>query len=349
MFDFEEANLDKLVVHRVGNKAQNEGVIISNELCDIYNDLTESMLKRYFLSPFDKVNNVYRFKTETADFSDNLVYNFVKKTFEDDEANFYFQSVDITNYLYEKSTHPNIKYGEVYVVYIKQANIDGEKCDAIGIFKSENKDVFIDVVEKSDQLNINWRRGTNIKKLDKGCIVFNTDAENGYKIVIIDNTNNKEAKYWENDFLSIDMVQDEFVKTKEIVDIAKNFVNDVYVDDKKEKAVILNNTYEYLKENEVFEQDHFVEHVLEKPQDKERFKSYIEEVSKEKMDVTEFPISQPAIKEVKKEIVKTTIKLDKNIEIKLTDINKENSEFIERGFDKDKQMYYYKFYFNDEK
>jgi hypothetical protein len=123
----------------------------------------------------------------------------------------------------------------------------------------------------------------------------------------------------------------------------------VYVDDKKEKAVILNNTYEYLKENEVFEQDHFVEHVLEKPQDKEKFKSYIEEVSKEKMDVTEFPISQPAIKEVKKEIVKTTIKLDKNIEIKLTDINKENSEFIERGFDKDKQMYYYKFYFNDEK
>ena len=62
MFDFEDANLDKLVVHRVGNKAQNEGVIISNELCDIYNELTENMLKRYFLEPFGKVNTIYKFK-----------------------------------------------------------------------------------------------------------------------------------------------------------------------------------------------------------------------------------------------------------------------------------------------
>ena len=64
---------------------------------------------------------------------------------------------------------------------------------------------------------------------------------------------------------------------------------------------------------------------------------------------TEFNISANAIKEVKKQINKSIIKLDKTIEIKLTDINKENSEYIERGFDPEKQMYFYKLYFNDEK
>jgi GH35 family endo-1,4-beta-xylanase len=210
--------------------------------------------------------------------------------------------------------------------------------------------VFIDVIEKANQLNINWKRGTNIKKLDKGCIIFNSGKEDGYRIVIVDNTNNKEAKYWENDFLNIEMIQDSFVKTKEVVDICKQFVQDRFVDDKKAKAVVLNNTYEYLKENDSFEQDHFVNHILEKDDDREKLKSYMHEYSEEnKTDVTEFDISQPAIKEVKKEINKSVIKLDKNIEIKITDLNKENSEYIERGFDPEKQMYFYKLYFSDEK
>ncbi|MCI8309253.1 MAG: nucleoid-associated protein [Clostridia bacterium] len=351
MFDFEEAGLNKLVVHRVGNKSQNEGVIISNELCDIYNELTENMLKRYFLEPFGKVNTIYKFKCDT-DFGNNEIYLHVKNIFENDEANFYNESVVITEYLYEKSTHPNIKYGEVYLVYIKNANIDGNSCDAIGIFKSENKDVFIDIIEKgANQLNINWRRGANIKKLDKGCIIFNSHKEDGYRLVIIDNTNNKEAKYWENDFLNIELIHDSFTKTKEIVDICKNFAEARFEDDKKAKAVVLNNTYEYLKENETFKKEHFVDAILEKHEDKEKLKNFIQEkASEEKVDVdTEFNISANAIKEVKKQINKSIIKLDKTIEIKLTDINKENSEYIERGFDPEKQMYFYKLYFNDEK
>jgi len=330
MFDFEDANLDKLVVHRVGNKAQNEGVIISNELCDIYNELTENMLKKYLLSPFGKINAVYNF-VDDEDINNNEIYKHIKTIFEDDEANFYFESVAITEYLYEKSTHPNIKYGEVYVVYIKKANIDNETCDAVGIFKSESKDVFIDVIEKANQLNINWKRGTNIKKLDKGCVIFNTNKDNGYKVVVID------------------IVKDSFVKTKEVVNVCKQFVEDRYIDDKKEKAVVLNNTYEYLKENETFNKDKFVESVVKKEDDREKLKEYIQDCSNKKVDVTEFDISVPAIKEVKKEINKSVIKLDKSIEIKLTDVNKENSECIERGFDTEKQMYYYKLYYNEEK
>ena len=42
--------------------------------------------------------------------------------------------------LYEQSKHPNIKQGDLYVVHFKDCILDGETIDAIGLFKSENKD-----------------------------------------------------------------------------------------------------------------------------------------------------------------------------------------------------------------
>jgi hypothetical protein len=52
-------------------------------------------------------------------------------------------------------------------------------------------------------------------------------------------------------------------------------------------------------------------------------------------------------KEKKK--IKTDIKLDTNIEIKLDiDAPEAASEFLERGYDDDKKMHYYKVFFNVE-
>jgi len=346
MVDFSEARIDKLIVHRVGNKSQEEGVIISNELCNIYNELTENIMKKYLLEPFNKVNTLYQFKHE-SDVKYNEIYAHAKNIFDNIE-NFYEESIAITKHLYEKSTHPNIKYGEVYIGYFNNCNLDNENVSAIGIFKSENKDVFIDVIQKANQIDINWKQGVNIKKLDKGCVIFNKSVEDGYKLQIIDNTNSKEAKYWEEEFLNVALIKNSFVKTKEIVNICQKFVEDNYVDNKKEKALVLNNTYEYLKENEHFQKDEFVEKVLEKDNEKNRLKEYITEYSKEKLDVSDFDISSNAIKEVKRKINTSVIKLDKRIEIKLTDVNKENSEMIEKGFDQAKGKYYYKIYYDEE-
>lgn len=347
MVDLLEATIEKLIVHRVGNKSQNEGIIISEEFCDIYNEITENIMKQYLLDPFNKVNEIHKF-THGSDIKLNEIYTYTKSIFSNKEENFYNESVNITKHLYEKSTHPNIKYGEVYIAYLKNCNIDNKQVDAIGIFKSENKDVFIDVIQKAHQININWKQGTNINKLDKGAIIFNKDESDGYRVLVIDKTNSKEAKYWEEDFLNINIIQDSFVKTKEIVNICKQFTDDQYVDDKKEKALILGNAYDYLKANEHFEKDHFVETILEKSNDREKLKEYITDYSKEKVDVNDFEISTNAIKEVKSKINKSSIKLDKTIEIKMTDMTTEKSDLIEKGFDPDKQMYFYKIYFNEE-
>lgn len=345
MIDFTNAKIEKLIVHKVGNKMKNEGITISSNLCDINNQVTESIIQKYLLMPFNKIHTWFRFNHE-SDIKYNEIYSYVKNIFNNEE-DFYKGTVEITKHLYEKSTHPNIKNGELYVAYIKNCNIDNKNVNAIGIFKSENKDIFIDIVENKNQINLNWKKGININKLDKGCIVFNQNAELGYKILLVDNTNNREAKYWEEDFMNVTLIQDSFTKTKEIVNICKKFTEDRYIDDKKEKAIILNSTYEYLKENEKFETNDFIENVVERKEDKLKLKEYIDGYTKVKMDINEFDISENAIKEIKREI-KNLIKLDKNIEIKITNITKEKASIIEKGYDVEKNMKYYKLYYNEE-
>mgnify|MGYP002539078795 CR=1 FL=1 len=55
------------------------------------------------------------------------------------------QSKSIAKHLFEVSTHPNIKRGELYIAFIKDCIIDGYETNAIGIFKSETKDFYLNI------------------------------------------------------------------------------------------------------------------------------------------------------------------------------------------------------------
>lgn len=48
---------------------------------------------------------------------------------------------------------------------------------------------------------ISSESGVSINKVDKGCLIFNIEKENGYIVAVVDNTNKgAEAKYWTDDF-----------------------------------------------------------------------------------------------------------------------------------------------------
>jgi hypothetical protein len=64
--------------------------------------------------------------------------------------------------------------------------------------------------------------------------------------------------------------------------------------------------------------------------------------------VTTFPIANAAVSDARKSI-KNVINLDTQIQIKMDFINPESAEkFVEKGWDEEKQMYYYLVYFNKE-
>ena len=167
------------------------------------------------------------------------------------------QSVELAKHLYEQSNHPNIKGGEFYVVYFKDCILDGETIDAVGLFKSENKDTFLKVKATNNNFAINSEQGININKLDKGCLIFNTEKDNGYVVAVVDNTNRQmEAQYWIDDFLQIEQREDNYFNTESTLSMYKQFVTEQlpeeYELNRADQAELLNRTMHYFKDREEF-------------------------------------------------------------------------------------------------
>ena len=61
---------------------------------------------------------------------------------------------------------------------------------------------------------IGHERGVNIDRLDKGCLIFNLEKENGYKVCIVDSNKSNDTQYWKDEFLSIKPASDNFILQK---------------------------------------------------------------------------------------------------------------------------------------
>lgn len=347
MLDLSQATLARLAVHRVGNKAQEEDIIISQKLANVYPEL-ETALLQYFIKPF-KGDAFYKF-THPSGLDLNEVYTYARTIFMD-EGSLYVQSVNVLKHLYHQSVHPNIKSGEVYVALLKNCELDGEYLDAVGIFKSENKDLFLAPREESDGLELDPIMGINIKKLDKGAIIFNTEPEEGFRVMTIDASGN-DTVYWMDDFLQVEEDSDENFFTRDALKLCDSFAKDVLTPEhgKRDEVLFMKHTLDYFSKTEKFRTDEFADEVIKEPGYVSAFKDYVEtfETRVGRKIEDDFSISEPAFKSMKKKF-KDTIKLDTNIHIKLNFDNLESgSRFIERGFDQEMGMSYYKVYYNEE-
>lgn len=347
MIDFTGAKIDKLMIHGVGNKLREDGIIISQSCVSISGDSVYGLLGKYFFNQF-KDNRVYNFTHET-DLSYNEVYQFAKEAFAN-ISRFEDSSQGIAKHLYEVSTHPNIKKGELCVAYISGAAHNGNVYDAIGILKSENKDAFLRINSYGNRYTVDWEQGINTNKLDKGCIIFNHQMEKGYNVLIVDNASSVDAKYWTELFLGIQRNNNEFFKTKVLVDACKEFIKKDFAGEKTDKIVTLNNVVEYFNSNSQLELNEFSTHIAKEAESTKALKKYITEYAQKKecLSIEEgFSIDQSAMKSIKRSI-KNLIKLDTEIEIKIKLSSDMGKQYLEKGYDDKKQMYYYKIYFNEE-
>ena len=344
-FTFADASLENFCVHSVGNKIADENIFISNEGITI-DDNIKKILNQYFLSSF-KSEELYRFY-HAIELPLNEVYGCVRKVFENPEA-LYEQSVHLATHLYDQSIHPKIKGGEFYVAYFKECVLNGEPLDAIGIFKSENKDTFLEVERGTDGFDIESRQGININKLDKGCLIFNTEETNGYVMTIVDTTNRgNEARYWKDDFLSVLILNNDFHQTNQFLGIAKQFVTKQLSEDfevtKTDQIDFLNRSVEYFKENETFEKGRFEEEVFQDRGIIDSFRNFDEGFRRDhEVELADnFEISRQAVKKQAR-VFKSVLKLDKNFHIYIHG----DKSLIEQGVDHDGRKYY-KIYYREE-
>ena len=349
MINLFNAHIDNLSIHRVGNKSRNEALFLSETPYGL-NDEIMPLLKEFYFKPFrDKEENYFQFAHE-VDLEYNEMYNFATEVF-NNPTEIHNVSKKITKHLFEQSNHPHIKNGEVYVTYFTNISIDNNVVDAIGVFKSEIQTDFLQFEEKESNLEMILQQGINLNKLDKGCIIFNYKKEEGYKILTVD-SNRYDARYWLEHFLSVDAFQDENFMTKKYLKFCQDFAKDVVLpaEDKQQEVLFMNRAINHFAKNDSFEETNFLNEVMENPEFIPEFKNYkVDKGEKYSIeDVTNFPIANNAVTDIRKKI-KNVITLDTNVQIKLDFVNSDSAEkFVEKGWDEEKQMYYYLVYFNKE-
>jgi hypothetical protein len=277
----------------------------------------------------------------------NEVFVCASKIFDNPET-LLEQSQNLAKHLYEQSVHPKIKGGEFYTVYFKDCIIDGETVDAVGLFKSENKDTFLKVYPSGDGFEIESEQGININKLDKGCLIFNTERENGYVVAVVDNTNKgADAQYWIDDFLHVRQRHDEYYHTQQTILLCKNFVEKDLPQQlgvsKVEQAAISDKSVQFFKKKDNFNLNEFTNEVMEHPEIIGNFNRYKSTYQKEReINIPDdFTISNSAVKKHAR-ILKSVIKLDKNFHIYVHG----SRDLIEQGTDKNGK--FYKIYYQEE-
>lgn len=340
----EYLSIQDIVFHLVGNKLNQDSIILSKGMMTI-NSGIEKILLKYYLSAFTS-EEYFQFYHD-SDLSLNEVYTYVSKIFDNPET-LYKQSANLAKHLYNQSTHPKIKGGEFYTVYFKDCILDGDTVEAVGLFKSENKDTFLKVLNKDGKFNLESEKGINIKKLDKGCLIFNKEKEKGYVVAVVDNTNKGvEAQYWIDDFLHVRSRKDEYSNTQNIMALAKKFITKELPKEsevsKTEQIDLLNKSLYFFKGKEKFDLNDFAKEVIGQPDAIKKFQQFKKDYE-EANDIAiddQFTISDAARKKQQRSY-KRVIHLDKKIQI----IVDGNSDHIEQG--KDTKGKYYKVYYSEE-
>lgn len=347
MINFENCTIGNIIIHDIGNKYDGGTLKLSGASFLPDDEDVLNILKNYFLSSFKK-DAFYNFIPLENELYNNPVYAAVDTIF-GSEQEFYTQSVTIAEQLFEQSNNPNIKQGELYIVHFRSCMIDEGVCDAIGIFKSENKDTFLKIIRNNDSYKLESESGINIKKLDKACLVFNMNKEEGYKACVVDKTNASEAIYWVSDFLNLQPCDDSYFQTSNYLKLCKDFVNEVYNKEndipRADQIDMLNRSINFFKEADVFSEDRFKEEVVQEPEiinAFENFKSMYEQ-DKEIQMGNEFEVSDFAVKDEKK-YFKHILKLDKNFHVYIHGQKK----YLEKGYDSARDMNFYKLYFREE-
>lgn len=335
------------IIHYVGNKSTSDGVRFSTEevqLGDLSIDLSKLIDKSF------KTDVKYQFFFEPI-LTLNPLYVFINNIF-NKPSTYIKETQNIARFLYENSTHPKIKSGELWVMYISNCLLDGTYTDAICILKSETKESVLHLNQLDSNYEVVKYDGLGLNKIDKGCLIFNSNEDSGYVCSIIDNGSKKgdEAIFWVDDFLHVRPILNDYQKTKVVVDAIATYVNDelpkYFEINKSDKALIINNTLSEIKSKEEITLKDIKDSVFVDNAVREDLERYIDNYQVENNIILDENsiVEKSAIKGMNYNSI-LTIKLDKNFDVKIHG----GEKYIERGYDDDMKMNYYKLYFRKEK
>ncbi|MGP2570590.1 nucleoid-associated protein [Ornithobacterium rhinotracheale] len=335
--------IESISVHKVGNKTLDDTLIIS-DFPVLVDGEDMPMLESYFTKHF-KSEELFHFDNSEGE---NEVFAEVTKVFEDPEYA-HEASEKLAQRLFDYSEHPRIKPGEFYLVYFSSIEYRNEIVQAVGLFKTETHEQFLKVYPKNEGYTIELHEGISTKKIDKGCIIYNTDKEDGYRVYIIDKaTGGEEAHFWVDGFLQLSQVENNYFNTDYVMTTCRNFVTQQMPEEfdvtRVDQADLLNRSIDFFKQQEKFEHDKFCNQVFGSDELIESFEGYVQQCNNDfEVDLKDnFSLDKTAVRKQNR-LFKSVIKLDKDFHIYVHGDRKKISR------EEDSKGKYYKIYFEEEK
>lgn len=343
-----KASIHKCILHKVGNKFNStKNAFSENEIQ--FDEVSYDLMLSYLLRPFTSVVESYRFNHH-SNIQLNEINTYATQLLAD-ASDFVEVSKHIVNHLFEQSNSAQIKTGDVLICLFEDIEYDTMFVNAVGIFKIENKSDFFQTYLENNSYDIITQKGIPTKKVDKGCLILNTSDAEGNIILSVDN-NSYDTQYWIKSFLNIKYPDDANQHTKNYIDLCKDFSTEILKTQfgGQEQSNFLAKTVDFFKENDVINVEHFKDDIFEDEKHKILFDDFKKDFENNKAVLirNQFDVSEIVLKKQKQKL-KTEIKLDTNIQIKLdVDAPDASAEYLERGYDDDKKMHYYKVFFNEE-
>lgn len=346
MIDISQATIESMVIHRIGCKsADNDDIrsenFYSEHVIQFIDEQSQYILRAYFSQAL-KSEDIYRFNE-----TESPVFQQVSRVFES-PSNLYDASVALAQRLYDCLEENDETHSEFYTVYFKGCMVDDMSVDAVGMFKSESKEAFLKILQNDTQIDFQAEEGINIKKMDKGCIVFNVEQEDGYLLKIHD-SQKKDPLYWCDSFIDAKVIENEYFNTESFIKICKEFNEEILAQNESvrndDRVKFLQNSLNYFQHNESFNEEQFKKETIGNPEVIEAFDNYKEKYKHQyQIEAPSFfDIDMNAVKKSKK-YLRSVIKLDKNFHLYVHS----RPDMLERGYDEMKGKSFYKVFFEVE-
>lgn len=350
---FTSAAATRLVLAKVGHPQRNEPLQTSKQVLAVAEDDQET-LTALFLKPFKNLSG-YRF-SHHASLEQHEMNACAKAIFESND-NLLEKGCEIAKRLYAKSSHPNIKSGDLCIAWVDDIQINDETVRGICILKSESVVPFLSISDRDGDLRLRTEQGINPEKIDKGCLILDHHASKGYYVLTFDRSGT-DSRFWVRDFLGVVPITDSPFLTNKYADMAVAFV-------KQEEKEKLENASDdssppwetghaarealaYFEGKEKFSLQEFEEQVLRTPEAVSKFKQHRAKMEEEQGQSfeDEFDISKKHLGKAKRRTA-MVMKLDSGVEIHIKPATATAPEpVMERGFDDQKGMKFIKVFFH---
>lgn len=342
------ATATHVVLAKIGNPQRDEPLQTSRQVFAIAEPDQEA-LTALFLKPFKNLVG-HRFVHYTS-LDKQDMYRCAKTVFQDPDK-FLPAGIEIAQRLYAKSNHPNIKAGDLCIVFLKEVHIEGELVSGLCILKSDSVVPFLSITTHDGDLHLSTQQGIQPEKIDKGCLILDFKADQGYYVLTFDRSGG-DTKFWVREFLSVEAVPDAAFLTNAYAKMAVSFLEEQKPEEDTPPWDTCNaarEALEYFDDREQFDLQEFEREVLKTPEAAAKFEEHrtrIEEEQGQTLD-TSFEISKKDVTKAKKRIG-AVLRLDTGVEIHVkSTLSTEYDPVLERGYDDAKGMKFVKVYYKEQ-